>query len=116
MLKEVPQKGWYILKDENSDSHINSKVYLDGKLLGGLQKVSVELDAEKQLPVLKLEVIPIEGMIVDLVFGAPKFRPVCPQPEITVFRSVQTPEEILKALKVREPKEYMEPVSEIEVL
>jgi len=110
MSKEIPQKGWYVLKEGNDPLVSGTMVYLDGKVVGGIRKVSIELDADKVIAVLKLEVVPVGGMIVDTVFGAPSFQPETPP---VTYRSSQSPEEILKGL---ETKEKAEPATETEVL
>jgi hypothetical protein len=106
-MKEIPQKGWYILKTEK---HVpgSAEVYLDGKKIGGIQKASVNLDAEMPFCKLTLEIIPIDGLIVDTIFGPLVHMPDLPSDqEETVFCSSQTPEEILKALEIKE-KEVQE--------
>ena len=112
MSKEIPQKGWYVLKEGNEPTVTGTKVYLDGKLVGGIQRLSIEFDAQKLLPVLKLEVTAFKGIVVDTVFGPLGYHPD-PQPEGTTFRSSQSPEEILKGL---EAKEKEAPAPETEVL
>jgi hypothetical protein len=112
MLKEIPQKGWYVLKEGNDPLVAGTQVYLDGKMVGGIQKLSIEIDAEKLLPVLKLEVLAVEGMTVDAIFGPPNCQPEVPL-VTTTYRSSQSPEEILKGLEV---KEKTEQVPETEVL
>jgi hypothetical protein len=112
MLKEIPKKGWYILKEGNEPTITGTKVYLDGKLVGGIQKLSIEIDAEKLLPIIKLEVLVVEGMFIDTVFGSCHSN-LDSQPEIITFRSNQSPEQILKDL---EAKEKSEPIVETQVL
>jgi hypothetical protein len=112
MSKEIPQKGWYVLKEGNDPLVAGTKVYLDGKMVGGIQKVSIEIDAEKSLPVLKLEVFAVEGMTVDTVFGPSNYQPETPI-VITTYRSSQSPEEILNGLEVKEKEAQ---VVETEVL
>jgi hypothetical protein len=97
-MNEIPQKGWYIHKEGKDATVPGTKVYLDGKLVGGIQKLSVEIDAEKLLPILKLELVAFGGLRVDTSFGELECRPE-QQPETTVFRSSQSPEEILASMK-----------------
>jgi hypothetical protein len=103
MSKEIPQKGWYILKEGIEPNVAGTKVYLDGKVITGIQKLSVELDAERNLPVLKLEILPVEGVVVDTTFGSLNYcsRPV-EESAVINFRSSQTPEEILKVFQEKE--------------
>lgn len=99
-MREIPQKGWYIYKDNSEPTVEGTKVYLDGKLIGGIQKLSLEMDAEKCIPVLKLEIAAFGGLVVDTAFGELSCQP----PEPTVFRSTSSPEEILKAQTQPEPE------------
>jgi hypothetical protein len=105
MTKEIPQKGWYIHKEKGAPTVSGTTVYLDGKQIGGIQKASVELDAERNFPILKLELLPVQGLEVDLGFGdvTEEYKPFAPQ-ETTVFRSATSPEEVLKGLTEKESK------------
>lgn len=110
MTKEIPQKGWYIHKEGNTSTVVGTTVYLDGKQVGGIQKVSVELDAEKNIPVLKFELVPFGGLTVDLGFGPMMYAP---EPaETQVFRSDVSLEDVLKSMAEKE-QESKAPETEV---
>lgn len=113
-MSEIPQKGWYVVKEGN-DPRVTSdlKVYLDGKMVGGIQKLSLEIDAAKLLPILKLEVVAFGGLVWNTAFGDIASSPMPPL-EPDVFRSSSSPEEILKAMMEKaEPEPKTDPESEV---
>ena len=97
-MREIPQKGWYILRTEKE----LAQVYLDGKMIGGIQKASLELSATLPFARITLEIIPFDGLIIDTTFGPLGVSNLALNQEETIFRSSQTPEEILKALEIQE--------------
>jgi len=103
MSKEIPQTGWCVLKNGNDSFVGDTTVYFDGKKVKGIQKVSVEFDANKTLVVLKLEVVPFGGLVVDTVFGSTTCQPEVP-PTTTIYRSSQSPEQILNSLETNGTK------------
>lgn len=107
-MREIPQRGWFIAKEGDEPTTNNTKVYLDGKMVEGIQTVSVELSAE-MLPVIKLVLYPVGGLTVDAAFGPPCYHPA---PKDMVFRSAQRPEDVLKSLEAKE-KEAEAPKTEI---
>jgi hypothetical protein len=111
-MSEIPQKGWYIHKDGNEPTVPGTKVYLDGKLVGGIQKLSIELDAEKLIPVLKLEVVAFQGLVWNTSFGELSYKPD-QSSEATIFRSSSSPEEVLKTMAEQESKQEPPPESEV---
>jgi len=97
-MEKIPQKGWFIYKEEGDGlANHGTRIYHDGKLLGGVQKASIEIDAKKMVPILKLEIIAWEGMTWHTVFSELSHQ-LESLPEPKVFRSTSTPEEILKIL------------------
>jgi len=100
---EIKQKGWHIVKKDENSSILGTQVYLDGKLLPGVQMVSVEIDAGKVFPTIKLELIPVGGLTVETIFGELVQKPY-DKVEIKTFRSSMPPEEILKSLDKKDPE------------
>jgi len=103
-MKEIPSKGWYITKANDSSDVNNVRVYLDGKILGGIRNLSIKLDGEELFPIIELEIIPTNGLKVDTSFGK-----MFDQPDVEMFRSTKAPEEVLKATE----KECEPPKTEI---
>ncbi len=98
---DIPEKGWFICKEGEDPTHVGTMVYLDGKPIGGIQKFSVEIDAEKLLPIIRLEIIPVGGLTVATHFGPPKYQPI---EQDLVFRSSVSPEEVLESHTRQEEK------------
>jgi hypothetical protein len=106
-MKEIPQQGWYIAKDKSQPNN-DTNVYFNGKPFGGVQRLAIRTDADKAYPVLELEVVPFEGLVVDT-----EFRLQAPQDgKVLVFKSSMPPEEVLKNLDKPERKEE-EPKTEV---
>jgi hypothetical protein len=97
-MGEIPQKGWYVHKDKGERTISGTKVYLDGKQVGGILKLSIEIDAERMLPVLRLEVIAHDGLVWDTSFGEFSCCPAGLPLETAVFRSSVAPEDVLGTL------------------
>lgn len=95
-MEEIPRKGWCVRKEADDPTVSGTRVYLDGKLVGGIQKLSIEVDAVRMVPVLKLEIVAFQGLVWNTSFGELPHRPGEPLPEPEVFRSTSTPEEILR--------------------
>jgi len=110
-MKEIPQKGWCLMVGEG-DFPTNIRVCLDGKQIGGIQKFTIEISAETPVPVIKMDVIPIDGLLIDGVF--PSLKVLTPEKTI-VFKSSQSPEEVLKTMDAQE-QVTKEPEAKTEVL
>lgn len=109
-MKEIPQKGWYLLAEEGNFPN-NVKVYFEGKQVGGIQRIALEIDAGQFVPVIKMEVIPVGGLVLDGLFPPLKVIPPASPEQPLVFTSSVPPEEVLKTMcKPSESKE--EPVGE----
>lgn len=91
-MKEIPQTGWFILKEDNGlNSIIDVKIYYDGKQISNVTKLSIDFDVEKFTPILKLEIIP-SSLALDASFKA-----ISALDSIKITSSM-SPEEVLKNL------------------
>lgn len=69
----IPEKGWFIVKtDDISINAEDTEVFLDGKKIGGILKATFEIDAKLNIPVLKLEIFPHNGITLDIRYPAIK--------------------------------------------
>ena len=97
MSKEIPQKGWFISKKGNSSGIDDTLIYLNGKELGGVKKLSIEFDSENLLPTLKLEILALDGLTLDAFFEKINIKRSEDLFQSVSFQSSLAPEDILKA-------------------